>query len=91
MTMTLISFFGYQHAEINGIDFLKNAKTGADIIMTTAYAEYAVEAFGPDVTDYLVKPLPFDRFLKACYKVKEIRSLKKATQPNLLKPAIIFL
>ena len=70
--------------KINGIDFLKSSKTNANIIMTTAYAEYAVEAYGLDVLDYLVKPIAFDRFLKACNKAKEIRELKKITQaqPN---------
>lgn len=57
---------------INGIDFLKNSKNTASIIMTTAYAEYAVEAFSLDVLDYLVKPIPFERFLKACNKAKAV-------------------
>ena len=44
--------------------------------MTTAYPEYAVEAYGLDVLDYLVKPIAFDRFLKACNKAKEMKELK---------------
>ena len=71
--------------KINGIDFLKSSKTTANIIMTTAYAEYAVDAYGLDVLDYLVKPIAFDRFLKACNKAKEIRELKKSTQPQIDK------
>jgi DNA-binding LytR/AlgR family response regulator len=62
---------------INGINFLKNSKNTASIIMTTAYAEHAVEAFSLDVLDYLVKPIPFERFLKACNKAKEIYETKK--------------
>jgi DNA-binding LytR/AlgR family response regulator len=52
--------------------------------MTTAYDEYAVEAYGLDVLDYLVKPIAFDRFLKACTKAKEMKALKGITgnQPN---------
>jgi DNA-binding LytR/AlgR family response regulator len=65
---------------INGIDFVKSSKTTASIIMTTAYAQYAVEAYGLDVLDYLVKPISFDRFLRACNKAKEIRELKKIKQ-----------
>ena len=72
-----IVFLDINMPKINGIDFLKNLKTNASIIMTTAYAEYAVEAFGLDVLDYLVKPIAFDRFLKACNKAKEILELKK--------------
>src|SRR5471030_1764943 len=62
---------------INGINFLKNSKNTASIIMTTAYAEYAVEAFALDVLDYLVKPIPFERFLKACNKAREVFDTKK--------------
>src|ERR1700761_1232721 len=43
--------------KINGIDFLKTSKTGASVIITTAYVEYAVESYGLDVLDYLVKPI----------------------------------
>jgi DNA-binding LytR/AlgR family response regulator len=68
---------------INGISFLKNSKTTASVIMTTAYPQYAVEAFELDVLDYLVKPIPFERFLKACTKAKEAYSNKKRVkQPD---------
>jgi len=79
-----IIFLDITMPKINGIDFLKSSKTNAAIIMTTAYAEYAVEAYGLDVLDYLVKPIAFDRFLKACNKAKEMKALKGATanQPN---------
>ncbi len=79
-----IVFLDINMPKINGIDFLKTSKTSASIIMTTAYPGYAVEAYELDVLDYLVKPIAFDRFLKACNKAKEIRELKKAveTQPN---------
>ena len=75
-----IIFLDIHMPKINGIDFLKSSKTNANIIMTTAYAEYAVEAYGLDVLDYLVKPIAFDRFLKACNKAREIRELRKVTQ-----------
>src|SRR6266487_5704457 len=79
-----IIFLDINMPKINGIDFLKSSKTNANIIMTTAYAEYAVEAYGLDVLDYLVKPIAFDRFLKACNKAKEMKALKGITgnQPN---------
>lgn len=79
-----IIFLDINMPKINGIDFVKSSKTTASIIMTTAYAEYAVEAYGLDVLDYLVKPISFDRFLKACNKTKEIIELKKIKQvkPN---------
>jgi DNA-binding LytR/AlgR family response regulator len=75
---------------INGISFLKNSKTSAGVIMTTAYPQYAVEAFELDVLDYLVKPIPFERFLKACNKAKEVFDYKRqAAQPDL-PPADYF-
>src|SRR5258705_4648845 len=79
-----IIFLDINMPKINGIDFVKSSKTTASIIMTTAYPEYAAEAYGLDVLDYLVKPIAFDRFLRACNKAKEIRELKKIKQvkPN---------
>lgn len=77
-TIDLI-FLDINMPKINGIDFLKNSRLQAQIIMTTAYADHAVEAYGLDVLDYLVKPIAFDRFLKACNKVKEAHLTKKAT------------
>jgi DNA-binding LytR/AlgR family response regulator len=71
-----VIFLDINMPTINGIDFLKSSKNTASIIMTTAYAEYAVEAFSLDVLDYLVKPIPFDRFLKACNKAKDVYDTK---------------
>jgi len=79
-------FLDINMPKINGVDFLKSSKINANIIMTTAYAEYAVEAYGLDVLDYLVKPIAFDRFLKACNKAREIGTLKKNIQSQPNKP-----
>ncbi len=81
-----IVFLDINMPKLNGMDFLKSLKHKASIIMTTAYAEHAVESFGLDVLDYLIKPIPFDRFLKACNKAKEIGELKKSAH---LQPAIV--
>jgi DNA-binding LytR/AlgR family response regulator len=70
-----IIFLDINMPKINGIEFIKNSKINARIIMTTAYTEYAVEAYGLDVLDYLVKPISFDRFLKACNKAKDTATL----------------
>jgi DNA-binding LytR/AlgR family response regulator len=66
-----VIFMDINMPKINGIDFLKNSTLSAKFIMTTAYPEYAVEAYGLDVLDYLVKPISFQRFLKACNKANE--------------------
>ncbi|HTR28385.1 MAG TPA: LytTR family DNA-binding domain-containing protein [Puia sp.] len=73
-----ILFLDINMPKINGIDFLKSSRSTASIIITTAYSEYAVESYGLDVLDYLVKPIGFDRFLKACNKAREAAGLKKA-------------
>lgn len=80
-----IVFLDINMPKINGVDFLKTTRLNVDIIMTTAYADYAVEAFGLEVLDYLVKPIAFERFLKACNKAKERRELKKITTPEPTK------
>lgn len=75
-----IVFLDINMPRINGIEFLKNSRLQASIIMTTAYTEYAVEAYGLDVLDYLVKPISFERFLKACTKAKESITFKKVRE-----------
>ncbi len=79
-------FLDINMPKINGIDFLKNSKVTASVVMTTAYDQYAVEAYGLDVLDYLVKPIAFDRFLKACNKAKEINTLRNNLHLQANKP-----
>lgn len=57
--------------KISGIRFLKTISSPPMVIFTTAYPEYAVEGFEHDAVDYLVKPFPFERFLKAINKAME--------------------
>jgi DNA-binding LytR/AlgR family response regulator len=83
-----ILFLDINMPKINGIDFLKSSPTDACVIITTAYAEYAVESYGLDVLDYLLKPIAFDRLLKACNKAKEWRGLRQADGPG--KPSDHF-
>src|SRR5213592_3329739 len=52
-----IIFLDIDMPKLNGVDFLKTATTNAHVIMTTAYDAFAVEAYGLDVLDYLVKPV----------------------------------
>lgn len=59
---------------LKGLDFLRTLRDPPAIIITTAYHQYAVEGFNLSVTDYLLKPFGFDRFLIAINKVKTAAS-----------------
>lgn len=75
-----VVFLDIDMPKISGIDFIKGQNSDASFILTTAYAEYAAEAYGLDVLDYLVKPIAFDRFFKACTKAMEFRGLRRLAQ-----------
>jgi DNA-binding LytR/AlgR family response regulator len=84
-------FLDIQMPGITGMQFLQSLQTRPMIIFITAYKEYALEGFNLDVLDYLVKPVPFDRFLKATNKALEYYNLKqKQTSLADINPEYIF-
>lgn len=86
-----IIFLDINMPKLTGLDFLRNTHTHAGIIMTTAYPDYAVDAFELDVLDYLVKPIAFERFLKAANKAMEYSQFLKAnTNPNQIRSDHFF-
>lgn len=78
-------FLDIQMPELNGLEFLEVLAEKPMIIFTTAYPDYALDAFDQNALDYLLKPFSFQRFLQALSKAKEKYHLQKKP-PVLLSP-----
>lgn len=87
-------FLDIEMPEFTGIEFIKSLEVKPLFIFTTAYSHYAIEGFNLNAVDYLVKPIPFHRFLKAVNRAQEIYLLKKEENPPSIKtlssPNFIF-
>ncbi|CAN5161099.1 LytTR family DNA-binding domain-containing protein [soil metagenome] len=66
-----VLFLDINMDELSGIDLLESSKINSQVIITTAYQEYALKGYELQITDYLLKPFTFSRFLQAVNKAQE--------------------
>ncbi|RLD70640.1 MAG: DNA-binding response regulator [Bacteroidetes bacterium] len=78
-------FLDVQMEDLTGIQMLETLDSRPHIILTTAYDEYALKGYELDVCDYLLKPFPFPRFLKACEKVFAQLNVNQTNSNTLIK------
>jgi len=81
-------FLDIQMPEISGIDLIRTIPNRTKIILTTAYSEFVTEGFELEVADYLLKPVPFPRFLKAVQRVQQAINTTSGKEPaDTVEPA----
>ena len=77
-------FTDIEMPDFSGIDFIKSLDNKPMFIFTTAYSHYAVEGFNLNAIDYLVKPIPFHRFLKAATRAQSFLKLNEEEEKPII-------
>lgn len=82
-------FSDIEMPDFTGIEFIKSIKNKPLFIFTTAYSHYAVEGFNLNAVDYLVKPIPFHRFLTAVNRAQELFELKSEAETPIQSSTLL--
>jgi DNA-binding LytR/AlgR family response regulator len=89
-----ILFLDIKMPSLSGLEMLKTLNQAPKVILTTAFSEFGVESYEYGITDYLLKPIAFDRFLKAINKIlvpaKAVLSNEQSPEKPSSEPSFIF-
>lgn len=82
-------FLDIEMPQLTGIDLLRTMQGRPPVILTTAYRQYAFEAYDLDVIDYMLKPISFERFLRGIGKLRQLKSYAGREEPDAAATPIL--